>query len=400
MAVLRLILDLLLVSSLTIALATSVHSAEAESGFREELNGRWLVVDSVSNSQHAILDVSRSDGDWSVNVVDCSQLFAGKAGAKCYVATSRDAFHLLLTSGYVDLDFRAKLNQDAVGDTLSGPLQLQHPQIPKWPTIPARLERTTAHEIAAPKPRDRNGDKPDSEAALLQILARSESLWSERRFGPLHLQLARNILQELRIDEFTEEVLWAHQRLADAAMELGETELAASANQQIAELKSLISQETEDPELTEWKQVEVTRDAGEDRVVLLELFTGASCGACNAADQAYGALVESFQPSEHDGGIGITSHSYVVRAMLGGPKGHAIVDGKASVTASISVEDLRRNLMAYLKEYPSTEDARGEFNRSLPEIRLKDLSVVAFVQDDSSKDILHTVIVPIESPGR
>jgi len=36
------------------------------------------------------------------------------------------------------------------------------------------------------------------------------------------------------------------------------------------------------------------------------------------------------------------------------------------------------------------------FPNSLPEIALEDLSVVAFVQDDADKSILHAVAVPVK----
>ena len=51
---------------------------------------------------------------------------------------------------------------------------------------------------------------------------------------------------------------------------------------------------------------------------------------------------------------------------------------------------------AYLQAYPASPGARGKFPRSLPPIALDRLSVVAIVQDDHDRSVLHAVVVPLE----
>ena len=59
---------------------------------------------------------------------------------------------------------------------------------------------------------------------------------------------------------------------------------------------------------------------------------------------------------------------------------------------TINLADLKRDIENYLSDY-SRERA---FPGSLPAIALKDLSVIAFVQDDADKTILHAVAVPVK----
>jgi len=107
------------------------------------------------------------------------------------------------------------------------------------------------------------------------------------------------------------------------------------------------------------------------------------------------ALVE---PSvRYVGGNRLRFHHQVVRALPGGPDGKELAGGKAEFADSIDLAAVKKGLESYLADYPGSEKARGPFPNPLPPIELKDLAVVAFVQDDSDKSILHAVRVPVEA---
>lgn len=107
------------------------------------------------------------------------------------------------------------------------------------------------------------------------------------------------------------------------------------------------------------------------------------------------ALVE---PSvRYVGGNRLRFHHQVVRALPGGPDGKELADGKAEFADSIDLAAVKKGLQSYLADYPGSEKARGPFPNPLPPIELKDLAVVAFVQDDVDKSILHAIRVPVEA---
>ena len=103
------------------------------------------------------------------------------------------------------------------------------------------------------------------------------------------------------------------------------------------------------------------------------------------------ALTEGAVP--YLGGNGIRYHHHVVRAFPGGAQGKEISAGEAQVTVSLDLAELGRDLEKSVDRF--ARDAGG--TKSLPDIALKDLSIVAFVQDDAGKRILHAVTAPV--PG-
>jgi hypothetical protein len=56
---------------------------------------------------------------------------------------------------------------------------------------------------------------------------------------------------------------------------------------------------------------------------------------------------------------------------------------------------LEKTEQSYLSDFTKT----SKFPTALPEIKLDNLAVVAFVQDDGDKSILHAVSVPVETAG-
>jgi hypothetical protein len=93
------------------------------------------------------------------------------------------------------------------------------------------------------------------------------------------------------------------------------------------------------------------------------------------------------------GGNKLRIHHHVVRALPGGANGKEMKDGKGKTEVTLSLADLKRDLEKYLSDFTKTR----QFPNSLPEIKLDKLAVVAFVQDDGDKSILHAVSVPVET---
>ncbi len=85
-------------------------------------------------------------------------------------------------------------------------------------------------------------------------------------------------------------------------------------------------------------------------------------------------------------------HHHVVRDFPGGLEGKDLSSGSGQLTVKLNLADLRRDIEEYLSSYAKLRT----FPTPLPEVSLKDLSVVAFVQDDTDKNILHAVSVPVK----
>jgi hypothetical protein len=80
-------------------------------------------------------------------------------------------------------------------------------------------------------------------------------------------------------------------------------------------------------------------------------------------------------------------HHRVVRAMPGGARGFTLKKKSSEHSADVNLDELRKNLNRYLDdEY--TEGARP--------MRLRDLHVVAFVQNDETTDVLHAIDVRVK----
>ena len=88
----------------------------------------------------------------------------------------------------------------------------------------------------------------------------------------------------------------------------------------------------------------------------------------------------------YKGRNGLQYHHRVVRALPGGAKGVTLTEKASSHAASVDLDDLRKNLNDYL-------DDAYEGPRPL---RLRNLHVVVFVQDDASAEVLQAVDVPVK----
>lgn len=80
-------------------------------------------------------------------------------------------------------------------------------------------------------------------------------------------------------------------------------------------------------------------------------------------------------------------HHHVVRAFPGGVKGFALLDASAKKKTSLNLAEVRKALTSYLdraaKEQPFLDDERP--------MNLRNLKIVAFIQDDKSKEVLQAV---------
>jgi hypothetical protein len=94
---------------------------------------------------------------------------------------------------------------------------------------------------------------------------------------------------------------------------------------------------------------------------------------------------------EYVGRNKLRSHHHVVRALPGGVKGMALSEKNTQHAASINLDEVRKDLVKYLDDYGS----KKPFPDAKRPLDLKNLKVVAFVQDDATREILQGVQVDI-----
>lgn len=94
------------------------------------------------------------------------------------------------------------------------------------------------------------------------------------------------------------------------------------------------------------------------------------------------------------GGTPVRFHHMVVRSMPGGPKGFALTKKSQEQTVAIDPETLRAELTKYLDNFAAKE---RRFPRTDRPLALNNLKLVALVQNDATKEILHAVQVDLEA---
>ena len=85
-------------------------------------------------------------------------------------------------------------------------------------------------------------------------------------------------------------------------------------------------------------------------------------------------------------------HHHVVRAMPGGAEGVAIKDKAFKHAASTDLADVRKELTGYLDEFGKTRP----FPKSDRPMDMKELKVIALVQNDKTKEIVQAVQIEVE----
>ncbi len=102
------------------------------------------------------------------------------------------------------------------------------------------------------------------------------------------------------------------------------------------------------------------------------------------------ALAEG--PIHHEGSNGVSEHPMVVRQMIGGPEGFAIDAGKQrSIVNWIDIGELQAELLDYLTTFETEQGY--DFPARRHEIDRDELVLVAFVQDDSTREILQARVL-------
>jgi hypothetical protein len=104
------------------------------------------------------------------------------------------------------------------------------------------------------------------------------------------------------------------------------------------------------------------------------------------------ALVEDVV--RYRGGNGQLYHHRVVRAFLGKPEGWALAEKATKESASVELDALRKQLARHLQQ-----TLEGNSFPTAPPLALRNLHVVAFVQNDETKEVLQAVQVPVGSDG-
>jgi thiol-disulfide isomerase/thioredoxin len=94
------------------------------------------------------------------------------------------------------------------------------------------------------------------------------------------------------------------------------------------------------------------------------------------------------------GGNGIRFHHMVVRAMPGGAKGFPLTKKGHAETVTVDADAVKAALGKYLDD---TAKAEGDFPRPDRPLALKNLKVIAFVQNDATKEILHAAQVDLDA---
>jgi hypothetical protein len=102
------------------------------------------------------------------------------------------------------------------------------------------------------------------------------------------------------------------------------------------------------------------------------------------------AIVEEWV--RYQGRNGLKYHSRVVRAMPGGPNGAALMKKDSDHSTVVDLNALRDHLNKYLDDFARTLAPFPDGQRPL---RLQNLHVVAFVQDDDTQEVLQVVQAPV-----
>lgn len=91
------------------------------------------------------------------------------------------------------------------------------------------------------------------------------------------------------------------------------------------------------------------------------------------------------------GGNRLRFHHHVVRDFPGGVEGKQLEEGEAAVKLDLDLNDVRAKITDYLDEFTK----QSPFPAPIPKLELKNLALIAFVQDDATKRVLHAVEVPV-----
>src|SRR5262249_3224317 len=112
------------------------------------------------------------------------------------------------------------------------------------------------------------------------------------------LDYARRAEQTLDANTSAEERLPVLEVLARALRKSGRKDEAAAADRRVAQAEDELVRSMEATDLPFQPGTFTGRRGKSERVVLVELFTGANCGPCVAADLAFDGLLRTFEPRD------------------------------------------------------------------------------------------------------
>jgi len=552
--------------ALFLSSSLGARPATAADEFKPE--GKWKLIFLVQDLDLVIFDVAAEDDAFKPKVVDSFQQL-GKVDFKSFTAKAGEvtlAFQCALD------EIRFKGTAVTKGDDAGAVLGVIYL---RGSPLPGRLEKTESDKVAAPKPNPaqqkligalqtkdpkekvkkleelvHEAPGPASQQAYTFLIQSADaagltedqvrthlSAWVEGAapYGPewvaqcrvgalqglhgkkayarLALELAEQSRKELAKDASLEQQAAVLQALAGAASLAGKVDLADRTETELAVIDGKLDDEyhaTVPPFKPE--PFAGRESSAHDRVVLFELFTGAQCPPCVAADVAFDALLSTYKPTEfialqyhlhipgpdpltnpdavsrsqyysanstpstffngvaaarggggmpqskgkydqfrqeidkqlagpksgkielqltrsgdkilvtalaravsqdnakddakeksepklrlrvvltevsirYVGGNRLRFHHHVVRGFPGGVEGKELEAGEGKVEVAIDLDQVRQGLTDYLDDF-----AKGSgFPAALPKIQFKGLAVVAFVQDDADKRVLHAV---------
>jgi hypothetical protein len=94
----------------------------------------------------------------------------------------------------------------------------------------------------------------------------------------------------------------------------------------------------------------------------------------------------------YPGGNGARYHRNVVRAMPGGPRGFPVKSQTMEQTVEFNLEDIRQQIARYLEDYAREE---RDFPRPDRPLQLRDLKLIALVQNDETLEVLQAAQVDL-----
>ena len=227
--------------------------------------------------------------------------YEGITPARAYLEQSEHALVILLTNGFSELVFKADLAWQAQAGRIAGTRRIRLPRIPSSPTSMARLEKVPAYrqverkeptrQRASRGPRRNAGGPGGGRKAMIQF--------ADPRYAPLEVKIAQEALKACPETRPRPSGCWPSRDCSSAARQAGKADLAREAEVRLDRLKRTLAEEKKPVTGPITAEPYPGRsDPRHDRVVLLELFTGAECGPCVAADLAFDALSGAYRPTE------------------------------------------------------------------------------------------------------
>ena len=329
--------------------------------------GTWkLIVLALGEDEFAIINVDEKDGKPAASVVNIQKMMLGDANVE-QVAIQGDSLVIALRGAAGLNRFQGTLAREgSQAGKILGSFSF------RGEVYPARLERTESQRVAELKPsaiiqeyftavrerdpkskvqklrdaaRKHEGNptnyffygellaaaeagglaanevdaaikalledaKPYGQAWVSEVRKRAlKALSTARPYANLTLELAEQADKEIDEEQSLEQKAAVVAILARAAKLAGKADIARAAETRSAGLESRLDQEYRKkvPPFAPEKFAG-RKDPKADHVVLMELFTGAQCPPCVAADVAFDALLETYQATEL---IGLQYHLHI-----------------------------------------------------------------------------------------